>query len=221
MKRKVLKPKTATATVRTPVEAYIGWAEFRNKGGELLADVAKTGKERAVGTGRSSLQMRLRPASKHPTVADKVRKEHTFRFDAAKEQIHQLRALVAMGVPFVLLSKRNSRVLADRHPAYDHKLIDKYLTHVQRAARRDAYKEILAEMKKILESSETTDQRVYLREGEVKMPEHLMRLAEDEFGSPENFVKAIRLFLFARGADAALTAATNPNVEDLDGFPED
>jgi hypothetical protein len=237
----VSAPRTARTRERTaakvkrpaPCEAsedavYVGWARFRDNGGAVLAEVAKTERECAVGTGRASLHLRLRPEANHQAEADKVREEHKLRFDAAKEQWYQFRTLVALGVPFLLKSKGGSRVLVDRHPDYEHDLIDAHLKRMRSSARRQVWKEVVAILQVLQKSRKgrkIDDQRDQPREGAPRLPENLQRVLNNllevldrEGVEVESFVKSVMRFDFARGADAEVNRKTVPTEKDLDGF---
>lgn len=229
------KQSIATAKKKVASKKYAGWEEFHDNGAALLSNVVATGTELAVGTSKTALQMRLRPASNHPDQLKRVRKAHILPFRTARAELDQVRALVEIGVPFVLSAKGSTKVLADRHPAYKHELIDVHLKRIKDVARRAAFKEIAT-----LIETQIARGRSSKHDPEQ---DNFMKIAKREFGTFEVFLRALRLWVFDtikqdfatpenfmnmlkkwhtdRGAKAAVTDKTKPRENSLEGHYDD
>ena len=213
-------PPLAIRAARFVEKGYAGLGDFRNIGGALIEQVATVGKTLKVGTSSDTILLVLRPASKFPKEVRSVPAEFRFRYDKAKENILQVRTIVAMGGHAVFISRSGKEVLVHRHSGFEHDIIDKFLDGERREAEEaaigsltdkiDALFGIIVELK----AQRTT---VSAEGGVAKKALEKTRDLDERLTKID---AAIRPLVFKRGADAAVADATKPRRNDLEGHYE-
>jgi hypothetical protein len=202
---------------------HLGWGDFIRGGGEVIAKIAREEITINVGTSAATPQMRLRPAAKCPNGVARVRDEHILLFDRFKAKRHQVRALIAMGLPFVIRSGK-SRVLADRPPDFQRDLID--AEKADQKSLADALLYIITELataKAAKPRRKPKAKPAVLPVTQDAQPDQpyrvLRRLAEQmrAFMGDELYAGIIR-FLDTRGSDTQVANAGAKTSDDLDRY---
>ena len=130
------KPASRPAKAAPAAPAIRGWAEFRENGGEIIKQVALTGKEVALSSSKTVPHVRLRRADDCPDEVAALRgmwgepgdegPSCELLFGVAKKHLLEVRSLVVTGRP-VLLRSGKALVLADRHPDCPRSYVEAYL----------------------------------------------------------------------------------------------
>lgn len=202
---------------------HLGWGDFIRGGGEVIAKIAREEFTINVGTSAATPQMRLRAAAKCPNRVARVREEHILLFDRFKAKRHQVRALIAMGLPFVIRSGK-SRVLADRHPDFERDLIEE-----EKADQKSLTDGLVYAIIKLATAMAAKPRRKakakpgvlpVTQDAQPKQPyAELRRLVEQvrAFMPDELYARIIR-FLDERGSDMQIANVNKKTSDDLDRY---
>jgi hypothetical protein len=196
---------------------HVGWREFRDQGGPLLAEIHQTGVPAAIGTGKLHPQVRLRAASKAPKTARKVLPEHRLTYDAVVKQLPQFRIVIGIGRPVLIRHRDGSRVVADRHPDFTPTLIEPALTSL----RAQVYEKLIKALFKDIEPPKSSGAVTPKSPNGPPNLQNMLDAASKTGLDEDSFVQMLKQWAFSRGADAAVADAAKPTEKNLDGFRED
>jgi len=183
-------------------------------------EVATSGLAKSVGTSPGTPQIRLRPAASFPTKVAAVRQGHKLLFNEYKAVKRQVRALVAIGVPFVIRSNGRG-VLVDRHPDFRSGLVDKELARLKREAVGKFAGSLLAILNAVIAKRKRKGNIVAVTETELVVGpyEKLRQLTEAlKKQLPEGVYNGYMEFLRDRGIEGQVAERAKKTEGDLDRY---
>ena len=226
------QPRKAVNKKMAMSSKYLGWAVFNRNGGALIEEVDGSGRTRIIGTSGATPQVRIRPGSKFPKTVARVRREHNLLFDSYKSVHRQVRALIAMGTPFVIRSGGSS-VLIDRHPDFVRDLIDKEIVRCKREAVDELARALLTIVKALVHKraiktgiSRRTVQKAVSAEVDkdaIVGPYEQQRVLAETMRSvmPSDLYNGIKQFLDERRGESQNAEITLRTADDVERYEVD
>ncbi|MBW4093286.1 MAG: hypothetical protein HIU82_19625 [Proteobacteria bacterium] len=213
---------TAKAKQAAPMPKFLGWADFDRTGGAAIVEVATSSIAKSIGTSPAKPHVRLRPAAKFPRKVATIRKEHNLLFDEYKAARRQVRALIAMGVPFLIRSK-GSRILVDRHPSFESDIIDKELGRRKKEAVEEFAKSLRTVIEAMLVKKRRVGKIISTKEEHIAEPDgpyaQQRRLAETlKPLLPEELYHGLVKFLDERSTESQIARVSKRTADDLDRY---
>ena len=145
----------------------------------------------------------------------RVLPDHRLQFDWVANHLPQFRIVIGMGFPVLLRCKDGSKVVADRHPAFDAGIVDATVSNLKARLYRNLFKALLKSWPPPSHESGSELPPHPL------LPQKLMDAIAKAKIDPDEVVKMLKVLWFDRGSRAELEKLLTPTEVDLEGFRED